>query len=123
MNSTDRMMAWAQIGISSLLLGFTGVIMLIYELGGAHFTPAQEATFLEDRKWLMGACMLVLYFWFQRLRQGGISDAAQTVTHTTTDPDGTVTRIVSPASNPVIPGAVSSPVAPLVPTPTQEKPK
>lgn len=111
--TTDRLLAWSQIAISALVLGFTGAIMIIYELGWAHFTPAQEQTFLEDRKWLMGASMLILYFWFQRLRGGGIPDG-NTVTQTHTSPDGTTVRTTVPVSQ----------VDKLtIPTPTQSQPE
>jgi hypothetical protein len=109
MNPIDRLMAWAQIVFSGLFLIGTFIVITIYELGLAHLTANQEAAFADDRKWLTGACMLILFFWFQRLRQGGIPDAGTTITQSQTSPDGTTTSVKSPAHLPPPPLPTSAP--------------
>lgn len=98
MNTTDdRLLAWAQIGLSILFIIFTFIVIVIYEIGGAHFASTdQEKSFGSTLNWLTGACLIIIYFWFQRQRAGGIPDSSQMVTQTNTAPDGTKTVITSP---------------------------
>jgi hypothetical protein len=101
MNATDKLMAWAQIGLSVLFVLGTFVILALYELGYAHISVDQQKSFDSDMNWLTGACLIIVYFWFSRQRTAGIPDNSQIVTQTHTLPDGTKTTIVSPISAPV----------------------
>lgn len=97
MNPTDKMMAWAQIAFSAMFFLATFIIIIIYELGLAHLSGDQGKAFERNVDWLTGASLIVLYFWFQRSRVGGIPDAANMVTQTHTTPDGSKVVITSPA--------------------------
>jgi hypothetical protein len=124
MNPTDRLMAMAQIWITIIFLSFTFVMLMIYELGWAHLTEAQDKSFSNSLNWLEGAALILIYFWFQRTRTSGIPDPSQVVTQTHTLPDGTKTVITSPsATTPVptsqtivLPIAKVDPSIPLAPT-------
>lgn len=100
MNPTDKMMAWAQIALSTMFLFGTFCVIVLYELGYTHFNPDQEKSFSANMNWLTGACLIIVYFWFQRSRIGGIPDASQMVVQTHTAPDGTVTKVTSPVNAP-----------------------
>lgn len=100
MNPTDKMMAWAQIGLSVLFIIATFVIIGAYETGYAHFNPDQEKSFGSTMNWLTGADLIIIYFWFSRTRTAGIPDSSQTITQTHTAPDGTLTTITSPVAAP-----------------------
>lgn len=113
MNPSDKMMAWAQIALSALFILGTFVVLCLYELGFAHFNADQEKSFAGNMNWLTGACLIIIYFWFQRSRIGGIPDASQVVTQTHTQPDGSKTVITSPVTSTKV---VAAPLAQ-----TQEK--
>jgi hypothetical protein len=110
MNATDKLMAWAQIWLSVLLLITTFIATVYYMLmvhGGALSADTiRSIEALLDRMWT--ACGIVVFFWFQRQRTAGIPDQSQLVTQTHTSPDGTKTTITSPA-------ATTSVVTPGVP--------
>ena len=100
MNPTDKMMAWAQITFSAMFFLATFTIMIIYELGLAHLGADQMKSFERNVDWLTGASLIVLYFWFQRARAGGIPDASQqVVTQKHTSPDGSTVVITSPVTS------------------------
>jgi hypothetical protein len=103
MNPTDKMMAWAQIALSVIFLFGTFLIMILYELGYTHFSADQEKSFSSSMNWLTGACLIIIYFWFQRQRTAGIPDTSQVVTQTHVLPDGTKTIITSPVDAPIVP--------------------
>lgn len=109
MNPTDKMLAWAQIALSVLFIGGTFIIIGFYELGFAHFNADQEKSFGNTMSWLTGACLIIIYFWFQRQRTAGIPDSSSMVTQTHTLPDGSKTVITSPAAGTI----------PAVPVPTK----
>lgn len=122
MNSSDRLMALAQIWLSIILLVFTFAVTLIYELGWSHLTTDQDKTFSNSINWLQGAALIVIYFWFQRTRTAGIPDPSQIITQTHTTPDGAKTVITSPATSPAgVPNIVSS-ATPAVSTVTIQTP-
>lgn len=104
MDPTNRMMAWAQIIFSMLIFSIVGAVMLIFETGHSHMTDASLATFDRDFGWLKDAALMVLVFWFQRARQGGIPDQSQMVVQSHTAPDGSKTTITAPVGAPA--GAV-----------------
>jgi hypothetical protein len=104
-NPTDKLMAMAQIWITVIFLSFTFVMLMIYELGWAHLTEAQDKSFSNSLNWLEGAALILIYFWFQRTRTAGIPDPSQVVTQTHTLPDGTKTVTTSPVAAP-LPSAV-----------------
>lgn len=113
--NTDRLMAWAQIGFSVLIFVLVGALMLIFETGHAHLTPDDLKAFDRHVDWLKDAALMVLVFWFQRSRQGGIPDASQAlVTQTHTAPDGSKVVITSPAASTKVVAA------PLAQTPPKE---
>lgn len=114
MNLTEKMMAWAQIAFSALLFGFVAAVFLVFETGHAHLNADELKIYERDVGWLKDAALVVLYFWFQRARQGGIPDPSQTVTQTHTLPDGSKSVITSPV------GSTQVVAAPL--DPTQGKP-
>lgn len=112
MNATDKMMAWAQIGLSVLFIVGTFIIIGVYELGLAKFpTTDQLKDFSGTLNWLTGACLIIVYFWFQRQRTAGMPDSANTVTQTHTGADGSKTVITSPVSAPLppTPGVTNAP--------------
>lgn len=100
MNPVDKMMAWAQIGLSVLFIVGTFLIIGLYELGHAHFSADQGKDFSSTLNWLTGACMLVMFFWFQRQRSAGIPDGSNVVTQTHTGADGSTTVVTSPMNAP-----------------------
>lgn len=123
MNPTDKMMAWAQIGLSVLFILFTFVVIICYELGLAHFAASdQQKDFSSTMNWLTGACLIIIYFWFQRQRTSGIPDSGGIVTQTHTSPDGSKTVTTGPALAPVtktngVPDAqTAGPTGPTGPT-------
>jgi hypothetical protein len=116
MNPTDKMMAWAQVGLSVLFILCTFLIIGAYELGWAHISVDQQKSFDSTMNWLTGACLIIVYFWFSRQRTAGIPDTSQTIVQTQVAPDGTKTTISAPvatpaASLPVLP--VAAPAAPI----------
>jgi len=124
MNPTDKLMAWAQIGLSVLFVLGTFMILALYELGYAHISVDQQKSFDSDMNWLTGACLIIVYFWFSRQRTAGIPDNSQVVTQTHTLPDGTKTTIVSPVTAPTaaVPILATSSVTVPLAQPSPEKP-
>lgn len=96
--NTDRMMAWAQIGFSVLIFVLVAATLLVLETGHANMSAEMQKPFERDIGWLKDAALVVLYFWFQRGRQGGIPDSGQVVTQTHTTPDGTKVVTTTPVS-------------------------
>jgi hypothetical protein len=99
MNPTDKMMAWAQIGLSVLFILGTFIIIGSYELGYAKFSVDQQKDFSSTMNWLTGACLIIIYFWFQRQRTSGIPDTPMVI-QTHVAPDGTKTTVSSPVNAP-----------------------
>src|SRR5271155_2941397 len=97
----ERMLAWAQIILSFVLLGLIFVVIFLYEVGWAHLGAEQQKGFDSLVDWLKSIGSLVVFFWFQRLRQGGIPDGSNVITQSHTAPDGTRTTITSPVNTPV----------------------
>jgi hypothetical protein len=121
MNASDsRLLAWAQIIGSILIFGLVAASMLCFEMGLAHLNADQLKIYERDSSWLKDAALLILYFWYQRSRQGGIPDPGQVITQTHTSPDGTKTTVTAPVNAPPasVPSLPST-TAPLVST--QEK--
>jgi hypothetical protein len=114
MNPTDKMMAWAQIGLSVLFILGTFLIIGGYELGYAKFSADQTKDFSSTMNWLTGACLIIIYFWFQRQRTNGIPDSSNMVTQSHTAPDGSKTTVTSPVNAPA--GTVPSIARPTSPT-------
>lgn len=112
MNATDKLMAWAQIWLSAMFLFFTFLVIVLYELGFTHFSADQEKSFSGNMNWLTGACLIIVYFWFQRSRMGGIPDSSQMVTQLHTAPDGTTTKITSPVNAPAAAVPTITPATP-----------
>lgn len=115
MNATDKLMAWAQIGLSVLLFVATFIASCYYfwMIHTGIALPADSIRSLEsllDKMWT--ACGIVVFFWFQRQRTAGIPDGTSMVTQSHTAPDGSKTVIVSPASTtPLTPtGATHAPL-------------
>lgn len=108
MNAVDKMMAWAQVVLSAIFIIFVAVVFVLFETGHAHLQDEQLKIFERLLEWLTGAALVILYFWFQRQRIGGIPDAPM-ITQTQTGPDGSKTSITSPAHLPL----------PTLPNPTQ----
>jgi hypothetical protein len=98
MNPTDKMLAWAQIGLSVLFIVGTFLVIGFYELGFTHFNADQDKSFSSTMSWLTGACLIIIYFWFQRQRTAGIPDSSSMITQTHTLPDGTKTVVTSPST-------------------------
>jgi hypothetical protein len=122
MNPTDKLMAWAQVIFTGLIFAFVAAIFIIFETGHAHLTIDELKIYERDTGWLKDAALVVLYFWFQRARQGGIPDASQMVTQSHTSPDGTKTTVTSPAnapaaSIPTLPTTTAASAAPLAKPP------
>jgi hypothetical protein len=118
MNATDKLMAWAQISLSFVLLALIFGSLLIYELHPLAFTDVQQKAFDSLMDWEKSIGSLVVFFWFQRLRAGGIPDA-QVITQSHTAPDGTKTTITAPVNAPPasVPKLPTTGVSgPLVPT-------
>jgi hypothetical protein len=115
MNPTDKMMAWAQIGLSVLFIFGTFFVIGAYELGYAKFQADQAKDFSSTMNWLTGACLIIIYFWFQRQRTNGIPDSSNLVTQSHTAPDGSKTTVTSPLNAPAaaVPslGAIAAAVA------------
>lgn len=101
MNPNDKLMAWAQITLSFLII--CGALAL---MAFGKVSPDALA-------WLRDIGFVIVAFWFSRQRQGGIPDASQTVTQTSTHPDGTKTVITSPATAPVVAAPLSQAERPL----------
>jgi hypothetical protein len=114
-SNLEKLLAWAQIWLSVVLIGLIFAVIFRYETSSAHLTVDQQKGFDSLIDWLKSIGSLVVFFWFQRLRAGGIPDSSLTVTQTHTTPDGTKTTITSPVNAPVpaLPkGTVQSPLEP-----------
>jgi hypothetical protein len=98
--NTDRLMAWAQIALSFGILGLIFAALFLYETGHVSLNVEQQKSFDSLLDWLKSIGSLIVFFWFQRLRQGGIPDNSQTVTQIHTAPDGSKTTISSPVGAP-----------------------
>lgn len=103
MNAVDKMTARAQIILSAVFLGCVFAVVIIYELGYAHLTADQARAFDKIIDWLESAAMVIVLFWFQRLRTSGIPDVTPTVTQEHQTPDGSKVTITSPAHLPLPP--------------------
>lgn len=90
----DRLLALAQILLSAIYMLGTFAVILIYELGLAHMTSEQDKSFGSFANFLTGGALVILYFWFQRMRAGGIP--APTTITTTETPNATTTTTVQP---------------------------
>jgi hypothetical protein len=101
-NATDKLMAWAQIGLSVMFILGTFVIIGSYELGYAKFSVDQQKDFSSTMNWLTGACLIIIYFWFQRQRTAGIPEGTM-VTQVHTAADGSVTKTVGPSATTILP--------------------
>lgn len=112
MNPVDKMMAWAQVVLSALFLLGVFAVIGIYETGHVHLDAGQVQSFDTLLNWLTGAAFLILVFWFQRQRQGGIPDAP-VVTQTQTGPDGSKVSVTSPAHLPL--PSLPNPIQPVNP--------
>lgn len=114
--NTDRLMAWAQIIFSVMVFLFVAAVFMVFETGHAKLSADELKIYERDVGWLKDAALVVLYFWFQRARQGGIPDG-NVITQTHTTPDGTtvVTRTPVAAADKV------TVQVPLAPTPQSEK--
>lgn len=91
----DRLLALAQIILSAIYMTGTFAVILIYELGLAQMTDEQDKSFATFANFLTGGALVILYFWFQRMRAGGIPAPATTTT--TETPNATTTTTVQPA--------------------------
>lgn len=91
----DRLLALAQIILSAIYMVATFAVILIYELGLARMTSEQDKSFGAFANFLTGGALVILYFWFQRMRAGGIPAPATTTT--TETPNATTTTTVQPA--------------------------
>lgn len=112
-------MAWAQIAFTAIFFILLFTIIILFELGYAsHLNDAQQKTFDATLAYLKDAGLVVVAFWFGRLRGGGIPDAA-TVTQTVTAPDGSKTSVTSPAHLPL--PLIANPIQPANPAPSTEK--
>lgn len=127
MNPTDKLMAWAQIWLSVLLLvtTFIATVYYFYMVHGGVL-PADTIRSVEallDRMWT--ASGIVVFFWFQRTRTAGIPDQSQVITQTHTAPDGTKIVTTSPATTPtgepIVP--VSAPILHSAAIPIQPETK
>jgi hypothetical protein len=104
MSEENKLLAWAQIGLSVFFIFGVFVVIILYETGLAHFANAdQEKSFGSTLNWLTGAAAIIVYFWFQRQRTGGIPSDGNVVTQTHVLPDGTKTTITSPVNAPRVP--------------------
>lgn len=113
MNPIDRMMSWAQIILSVVFLVLVFIVIGAYELGYASkLTPDQQRVFGDVLSFLKDAALVILYFWFQRQRQGGIPDGP-TVTQTQIGPDGSKVSVTSPAHLPL--PTLPNPIQPATP--------
>ncbi len=97
----DRLLALAQIILSAIYMVGTFAVILIYELGLAHMTAEQDKSFGTFANFLTGGALVILYFWFQRMRSGGIP--APSTTTTTETPNATTTTTVQPTAGPPAP--------------------
>lgn len=120
MSPVDKMMAWAQIALSAIFLVLTFVVILLYETGHVHLNADQMRSFENLLQWLTGAALLILIFWFQRQRQGGIPDAPM-ITQTHTAADGSKLSITSPAHLPL--PEIANPIRPVTPASSMETSK
>jgi hypothetical protein len=93
----DRLLAFAQITLSAIYMVGTFAVILIYELGLAHMSSEQDKSFGSFANFLTGGALVILYFWFQRMRAGGIP-APTTTTTTETTPNATTTTTVQPSA-------------------------
>lgn len=66
---------------------------------------------------VLSLCAMAVGFFYARMRSSGIPDSTQIVTQSHTSPDGSVTKITSPASIPVPVSVSSAAPAPLPPSP------
>lgn len=115
-------MAQAQIAFTAIFFLLLFAIIILFELGFAsHLNDAQQKTFDATLAYLKDAGLVVVGFWFARLRGGGIPDSGPTVTQTTTAPDGSKTSVTSPAHLPL--PSIANPILPVAPAPLTESPK
>jgi hypothetical protein len=118
MNGADKMMAWAQIALSVFVLVLIFTAILLYETGHVSLVADQQKSFDSLMDWLKSIGSLIVFFWFQRLRQGGIPDQSQMITQSHTAPDGTKTTVTSPVNAPPsavpnLPSTTAASAAPL----------
>lgn len=114
MNPIDNRLSWAQIWLSVLFLVGVFAVTIIFETGFAKFgSPDEQKLFERLVHFLEDAALLILYFWFQRIRAGGIPDVP-TVTQTATGPDGSKVSVTSPAHLP-LPQLPANPTQPASP--------
>ena len=102
MKPTSRVVAIAQIWLSALWFALVfALLVIMYGMGESNrLTPDAMKSFDQWPHWLRDGGLVVLYFWFQRLREGGV-DGANTVTQTFAGPDGAVRTVTSPAHLPL----------------------
>jgi hypothetical protein len=105
------MLAWAQILFTALFFLALFAIIVIFEVGGAsHLSDAQQKTFDATLAYLKDAGLLIVGFWFSRLRSGGMPESMPTITQTRIDPDGSKSTLTSPAHLPL--PSLPNPTAP-----------
>lgn len=114
MNPVDDRMSRAQIWLSVLILTATFLATVYYlfmvHRGALTADATRSVEAMLEKMW--AASGLVVFFWFQRQRQGGIPEVP-TVTQTQTGPDGSKTSITSPAHLPL--PAIPNPIQPVNP--------
>jgi hypothetical protein len=121
LNPVDKLMAQAQIAFTAIFFLLLFTIIILFELGFAsHLNDAQQKTFDATLAYLKDAGLVIVGFWFARLRGGGIPDAT-TVTQTLTAPDGSKASVTSPAHLPL--PSIANPIQPVTPAPLTESPK
>jgi hypothetical protein len=102
--NNDQFISRVQAWLSGFYMLCTFIVILLYELGWSKLeTAEQQQTFGSMSNWMTGGALIVLYFWLQRARTGGIPDPTVTTTTQTTQ---TVTTPTDPTAPTVVPSTV-----------------
>ena len=97
-DSDNTFLARTQAYLSYLFLTYTFVCTMVYECGFSKLSDSQSKDFSTSLTWMQGAAGIVIFFWFNRARVGGLPPDTQVITQTHTAADGSKTTITTPAN-------------------------
>jgi hypothetical protein len=78
--------ALAQIGLSALFLTGYFLVLILFMMGFSRVPVDYKEAFVGLLSLLSAGGLTILYFWFQRLRMGGVPDPVTTTITTQTPP-------------------------------------
>jgi hypothetical protein len=101
--NTDRLIAFAQVGLSALFLSGYFLVIILFMMGFANIPVDYKEAFAGLLSLMTAGGLTILYFWFSRARTAGIPDplpVTTTITTQTPPPPApqTTTVTTSPAT-------------------------